>query len=514
MNRAWLYAVVAISGACVLAIEILGTRLLGPFYGVSLFLWSALISVTLAALSVGYAVGGRLADRSPSPIWLARWVAGAGIWMLLVPWLRAPLLAAGEALGLRGSVLIAAFALFFPPLALLGMVSPYAIRIHTSRIDQVGRTAGDLYAVSTVASVGAALLTGFWLIPNIGVTRLASATGLLLLLAALIAWLSEGPSRNRPMALLLIALPGAGGAWRLARPESAPSEQVRFIAQSPYAEIRVVDRKGLRYLLIDGGTHSIVKPGTPEIHLPYVHAAELVKELFRGPGDLLLVGLGSGSTAHLFARDGWKVDAVEIDPVVVRVAREHFALRPADAAIQVMDGRRFLASAGRRYDAIFLDAFGSSSIPFHLVTAEAMAAARARLRPGGVLALNVQAVGWHDPLVQSLGVTLRTRFPDVLALPIAEPPNRLGNLILIASDHPMEISDDALGHPIDWLADPYLHWRILVRNHAWDNRFVPGSPAARVLTDDLNPADVWAERINLAARRDLHALFGHDTPSW
>jgi hypothetical protein len=129
-----------------------------------------------------------------------------------------------------------------------------------------------------------------------------------------------------------------------------------------------------------------------------------------------------------------------------------------------------------------------------------------------VLALNVEAVGWQDELVKSLGATLRTLFPHVLALPIDEPPNRLGNLILLASDREMEISDDQLGHPVDWLSDEYLHWRVVLRNHAWDNRFVP--EGGQVLTDDLNPSDLWAERINLAARKDLHTLFGHDIASW
>ena len=512
MGRTRLYLVVAISGACVLAIEILGTRLLGPYYGTSLFLWSALISVTLAGLSVGYALGGRLADRAPRPSRLA-WVVGlAGAWMLLVPWMRGPLLAVGEHLGLRASVLLAATILFFPPLALLGMVSPYAIRLHASALDRVGRTAGDLYAVSTVASVAGALLTGFWLIPHVGVARLADGTGVMLLAAAALAWSSREGLAARSLGLLVIAVPGATGAWWLARQEPAGGGPVRFTGQSPYAEIRVVDRKGLRYLLIDGAIQTIVRPGTPELYQPYVHVGELVKDLFPRPGRMLLVGLGGGAMVHLFARDGWKLDAVDIDPLVVRVAREQFALSPAEATVRVEDGRRFLASGGPRYDVIFLDAFGSSSIPFHLVTQEAFAEARARLVPGGVLALNVEAVGWQDDLVKSLGATLSTLFPHVLALPIAEPPNQLGNLILLASDRPMEISDDALGHPVDWLADEYLHWRVVLRNHAWDNRFVPGG--GQVLTDDLNPSDVWGERINLVARHELHALFGRGTPSW
>jgi hypothetical protein len=165
----WLYVVVALSGAGVLALEILGTRLLGPFYGVSLYLWSALISVTLAALSVGYALGGRWADRDARPARLTGLLAGAGLWIMVVPWLRGPLLAVSESLGLRAAVLLSATVLFFPPLMLLGMVSPVAIRIHASTLDRVGRSAATLCG-PTMASVVAALATGFWRIPAVGVS--------------------------------------------------------------------------------------------------------------------------------------------------------------------------------------------------------------------------------------------------------------------------------------------------------------------------------------------------------
>ena len=512
MNGGRLYSIVAVAGACVLVIEILGTRLLGPYYGTSLFLWSALISVTLAALSLGYAWGGRLADRAPRAASLAWCLGLAGLWMLFVPWMRDPLLSTTERLGLRTSVLLASFVLFFPPLTLLGMVSPYAIRLRASSLERVGSTAGNLYAVSTGASVAGALVTGFWLVPLVGVTRLSYGTGMLLLLAAALAATAGGGVRPRALGVLALLLPLATGAWWLAHPRWGLSDQVRYLEQSPYAEIRVVDKQDKRYLLIDGGIHTITKPGTDELYHEYVHVAELVKDLFPRPGRMLLVGLGGGAMVHPFAREGWRIDVVEIDPLVPRVAKEFFDLRERDAAIHVEDGRRWLNRTRDSYDVVFLDAFGSSSIPFHLITREAFAQARAHLNPGGVLALNVEAVGWQDDLVKSVGSTLRTLFPDVLALPIAEPPNKLGNLILLAADRPMEISDDALGHPIDYLVDDYMHWDVLLRNHAWDNRFVSGG--GQVLTDDLNPSDLWAERINLVARRDLHGFFGNTIASW
>src|SRR5262249_30902056 len=158
---------VSLSGAAVLVLEILGTRVLGPYYGVSLFLWSALISVTLAALACGYALGGRLASRTPNAGTLSTILLAAGLWVLAVPWIRTPLVHAAGGAGLQGAVLIAALLLFFVPLMLLGMVSPYAIRLASRSVDEVGRVSGDLFAVSTLASVLAAVATGFWLIPTL-----------------------------------------------------------------------------------------------------------------------------------------------------------------------------------------------------------------------------------------------------------------------------------------------------------------------------------------------------------
>jgi spermidine synthase len=511
VNPAALYAVVFIAGAAVLAIEILGTRILGPFYGVGLFLWSALISVTLAALSAGYVLGGRWADRGPTPARLAMLLAAAGLWLIAVPWLRHPLLGLTESLGLRAAVLVTSTVLFFPPLMLLGMVSPLAIRLRAQRLEEVGRTAGDLYAISTVASVAAAVGTGFWLIPSLGVNRLMMVIAIALFGAAALAWLAGSRSRGALVpAVLVIAALAAGATF--ARDGDDPGGGTVFVAESPYAQIRVLDAGRVRYLLIDGGVHTMVRRDTDQPLHPYVVVSELAKELFDRPGHMLLIGLGGGSAASVFSWSGWRVDAVEIDAVVARVAREYFHLRSGQAAVHVMDGRRYLQSVADLHEIVYFDAFGSSAIPFHLITEEAFTLAKARLTPEGVLVLNIEAVGWDHVIVRSVAATLRRQFRHVTALPIAEPPDRIGNLILLASDRPLEFDEARLGDPVTALQDEYEHWRVVQRNHAWLNRFDPRSEGARVLTDDHNPVDVWGDAINHVARRELHALFANERP--
>ncbi len=503
MKSWYLYVLVFVAGAAVLAVEILGTRILGPFYGVSLFLWSALITVTLAALSVGYAVGGRWADRGPKLSRLCYAMAGAGLWLLAIPWLKQPVLAVAEPFGLRFAVLVAALILFAPPLTLLGMVGPYAIRLKAARLDEVGRTAGDLYAISTIASVVAALLTGFFLIPVVGVRRLTLMIGLALLLSAGVGLLAHRQWRVKAPASMGMVLLGAALLWLLPTDAADPERGLLAVEQSAYAEIRVLERDGSRYLLIDGGTHTIVDPATWASSFPYVAVMDLTRDFFAQPGRMLLVGLGGGTLVKNFARAGWQVDAVEIDPVITRIARQYFGLADAEGRIYHVDGRRYLTARADAYDVIIMDAFGSSSIPFHLVTQESFGLIAGRLNPGGVFAINVEATGWEDLIVRSLAATLGRHFSHVLAVPTYTPSDALGNVVLLAAHHDLSL-------PVEQPSeDPAFQ-----QHRAWDRRFVPDVRDAPILTDDLNPVDVWSEAINVLARKDLHAHFGEDGRNW
>ena len=508
MRHLPLYTVVFVSGAVVLAVEIVGTRVLGPFYGVNLFLWSALITVTLAALSLGYAVGGRWADRNPRYSVLGTTLAVAGVWLLATIWLKRPVMLAVEPLGLRGAVLASAFLLFFVPLALLGMTSPFAIRLRAESIGEVGRTSGDIYAISTIASVAASLGTGFYLIPVLGVNRLIAVCGAALIGAALIAFRAGRARDAGAVAATTAFLPFALGAAASMSPIANVGRPVglAYHAQSPYADLRVVDWENVRMLLVDGGTHTIVERENLSTVFPYAMVMDIPRHMFDAPGDAVLVGLGGGSVARNYYRAGWRVDSVEIDPFVARIAEEYFDCQPDSSNVSVMDGRQFFLTTDKEYDLVLLDAFGSSSIPFHLVTKEAFGLVKEHMKPNGVLVMNIEARTWHDILVHSLAATLKEHFAHVVALPIAEPENTLGNLILLAADRPLKIDDSDLGDLYQLLAHPYQHEVAVQQHHAWDNRFEPEIAGMPVLTDDRNPVDLWAEAINLAARRQMHSI--------
>lgn len=508
MKHKYLYLSISISGASVLAIEILGTRILGPFYGVGLFLWSALITVTLAALSAGYACGGRWADKGATYPRLSMLLAGAGIWLIAVPWVRSPLLHLAEPFGLRFAALIAAFALFFVPLMLLGMVSPYAIKLRASSLEEIGRSAGNLYAVSTVASVVAALLMGFYLIPNFGVRRLTLSVGVILIAAALPGFFGKRKPAAKLVLPIVILAAAAVFLWRFDWNRTDSARGLVFRSQSPYGEIRVVDDSENRYLLINGAIHSAVDTSLYyDSVVPYVNVVDIARGYFEKPGRLLLIGLGGGSVAKRYHRQGWDVEAVEIDPLVTKLAYEYFGFDSAEARVHRMGGRRFLNSSKSVYDMIVLDAYGSNAIPFQLASREAFAAMASRLAPDGVFVLNLQSIGWTSTIVRSLAATLRTQFPNVMALPTMEPPDQLGNVVLFASRRSLDLLEEP-PVPIDRFSPEYD------RAHAWDNRFEPDMRGVPILTDDRNCVDLWAEAINVRERMKLHDMFADAGVSW
>lgn len=505
MNKFYLYFVVSVGGAAVLALEILGTRILGPFYGVSIFLWSALISVTLAALSLGYFFGGRMADNHPTYSRLCILIMIAGIWIIATPWIKQPFLSFAEPLGLRFAVLTAAFILFFPPLTLLGMISPYAIKLNTSNLAEVGKSAGTLYAVSTLASVISALVIGFLLIPNIGVTLLTVLVGLLLILTALIGFLLNKKLIASGSSIGIFIIISILISWKAPIERPDPSTGIMAIEQSPYGEITIFNNENERYLLIDGGIHTMVDTATWNSYTHYCGVMDLPKYFFVQPGRMLLLGVGGGSLIKQYNQDRWKVDAVEIDPIVVRMAYQYFGLDKLEGTIAEMDARQYLRTTDKTYDVILVDAFGSSSIPFHLVTKEVFGLIKSRLSDNGIIAINVESVGWNDKIVSTLAATLKQAFMNIIALPIEEPPNAFGNIVILASDRtlvPWREPERNIDFNPEWRYSPGYQ-----KVHAWDNRFIPDMKDATILTDDLNPIDVYSEAINLASRKSLHNYF-------
>ncbi|HAM35623.1 MAG TPA: hypothetical protein DEB40_03570 [Elusimicrobia bacterium] len=431
-QRRYLLASLFIAGAATLILEIVGTRVISPFFGSSLYCWSALITVTLVSLAAGYNLGGRAADRGASLTLFARLLCLAAAAVALAPLLRSPVLRATCGLGVQLGTLASATLLIAPALVVLSMLGPISIRLTALGIDTVGRKAGDVYAISTLGSVLGAILAGFVLIPRLSISHIFY--GMATLLLALGALGFRLALRRLPLPQMAAAAAVAlFGFW----PRRAPRTNVLLNKESAYSQIKILDVSNQkRYLLVNGTSQSVAQLPSLESDSRYAHALEWAPLLRPRSRRALVIGLGGGLLPSAWERHhGLLVDAVEIDPEVLNAAKTWFGYAPR-GNVFVDDGRTFLERATERYGIIVLDAFAAESPPYHLFSREALEAMKKRLEPGGILAVNIVSLvkgPGNEPWLAAYK-TLRAIFPEVRAFSASETYEDIANVLLFASD--------------------------------------------------------------------------------
>ena len=415
-SRFRFYWVVAVCGAVIMALEILASRVLAPAFGNSVYVWGSIISVFLAALAVGYRLGGRLADREPSLRALGRLV-------LLAALSEALLLFAGARLastlgrwtgGSPGGTLVAATLLFGPASLLLATVSPYAIRLAARDIAALGDTAGRLFALSTAGSLVGTLGCTFVLIPLLQLQPLLALLVGVTTLTALVAM--TGSTRREgwsyALAAALLVASAVKGVW----PPALPPLTL-YSGITPYQTLEVGDVDDRRFLTSNSTLHSAVMRDTGEPGLAYSRSVALTALFAPRMRRALMLGMGSGSVGVYLQRriDGLEVDYVDVDPEVPRLARRFFGFADGPRSrVHVDDARRFLANSGERWDLIVADTYVGLSVPFHLTTTEFMSEVGRHLTADGVFALNL-AAGLDDDFSRAIFSTVRRSFPAARA---------------------------------------------------------------------------------------------------
>lgn len=506
----WLVATSIICGAMVMTIEVLGSRVIGPLFGASLFVWTSLIAVTLLALALGYALGGRLADRSDgSADLLYGLIAIAGGATVLLPTLRAPVLKACIPFGIRLGAFASALCLFGPALLLLGMVSPFLVRIAARELRNVGWTVGLLSSVSTGGSLAGTIAAGFFLIPRFGVTRIFTVCGLILL-GVSAAWFVAVRWRYAVL-LVLPALLLVGREEPLVSKVQANGTRAEMLErrQSPYGEIKVIEYsygpRRNREMTIDGLVQGGIDPDSGMSTYEYSYfLSRLARAKNPGGRRALVIGLGAGVVPAWFERNGVSCDVIDIDEEIVEVARDRFGFR-SSGRVWVEDARAGISQLPETWDYVVLDVFGGDATPAHLLSCEAVGIIEERVAPGGVLAVNLICQLSPDRwLLASIVKTLREEFDVVEVHPNFDPSSAgpgFGNVTLIAYDGPKRETVRAalLSEPVHDLARGAV-----VANLGREWAFEVGADAI-VLTDDFNPID-FHER---AARERLRgAILG------
>jgi spermidine synthase len=464
--QGWLLILlVFVAGASSLAVELSASRLLAPYFGTSLFVWANLIGLILLYLTIGYYLGGRIADRYPRPEVLYTLTILAAFLISLIPFLSKPILHwsqssfATYSVGVFYGSLISVILLFAVPMILLGCVSPFAIRLRIERLGKSGRTAGQLYAISTAGSILGTFLPVLYLIPTIGTYRTFFTFAVALLLVSIVGLASTrfdspGSRRRRinssllpillliPMALSVLTIQGPiktafgsnGGGVLIAERESVYN----------YIQVVKVDEETQLILNEGVGIHSIYNPNSILTQGPWDYF--MIAPYFNNPPftqnqvrKVAIIGLGGGTAVREFtaAYGPIPIDGVEIDNSIVNMGRQYFHMNEPNLHVVLQDGRYFLQTSSQKFDVVAIDAYQQPYVPFQLTTQEFFQEVRNHLTPTGVAVINAGRTSSDFRLVNALAETMHSVFSNVYIIDTA----RFTNSMVIGTNSPTSLNN-------------------------------------------------------------------------
>jgi len=405
--KLWLVTA-TITGAIIMSLELSAFRLYAPYFGYSIYVWGSMISVVMAALAGGYALGGWLADRSQSGTVLYVVILGSGVYQLAIILVVRSILRwlwqSGEFFGTA----VASLIIFVPTMTALAITGPFVIRL-LARAGHIGVTAGKVYALSTAGSIAGVLATSFFLVPRYG-TRMT-----LQVCCATTFLVGSWGFFSRKAIAGAVLLAGVGVLFV---PKQVFAPMILWTTESAYNWIAVLHYGDLRWLVLNHPAYSQTtrKEGASWSGF-YTDDFALGTALVSARRMLALgMGAGGGIASTIAVAPDIEIDAVEIDPKVVEVAVKYFGL-PVDRKnlfVHVADARPWLVSHEQRYDLVQVDLYqGGPYIPFYLITEEFFEQLRSRMADDGLLMMNVYDTSKSHELLMATGATLKQVFSSV-----------------------------------------------------------------------------------------------------
>jgi spermidine synthase len=430
-QRLPLLILVFVGGVVSLGLEVSGPRLMAPFFGTTQLIWAVQIGTTLLYLSLGYYIGGRLADRRPDARLLCILTTIAAVAAALIPFISHPILNfsvnafssfnSGDgtaAVGYFIATLLGVVLLFAVPVTLLGMVSPFAIRLSVKRVGETGTNAGNLYALSTIGSLLGAFIPALVLIPAWGVRRTIIALALALLLASLWGLRPRTRIGSGAFAVLLALVIIVPALYNASLGPLKPQHGLIYEQETLYNYVQVTqDGQGTNYLVLNEGDaiHSIYNPNRILYidrgwYSDYLLAAPYLNDNYQPSQTrkLAVVGLAGGTIARQYnaAYKLDRIDGAELDPAIVSVARKYFGLTEPNLHVYYGDGRTFINATKKTYDVVAVDAFQQPYMPFQLTTTEFYTDIHQHLGAQGVVVIKTGHCGPDHRLMDALVNTL------------------------------------------------------------------------------------------------------------
>jgi spermidine synthase len=481
LQRIWILLTILTNGISVLILEILGTRILAPFYGSTIFVWSSLITVTLGFLALGYYLGGKIRGNLTALLSIVLLLTAASMISLIK--FEQPILAFTEQFGLQYGPLVSSLLIFSPFFFLSGIISPLIVRTRINQSEDPGMAVGNTFFLSTAGSVAGALAAGFYLIPNFSLTAIFISIAVWINMLGITGSIFFRHTANAKLGIVLFI------AFITIPKNIAPTKDVvKILAQqqSFFGDVKVIDYYDYKCLYVNGsGQTCMDNKGHSDGFFQRFISSELPKFNLNSKSRILLLGLGGGGTLDLLPTD-IPIDIVELDPQIVKTATQHFgfdASRPG-LTLTIDDARHFLNQVPPgTYDLILENIALGNSIPSYILTQESFAAMKNALKSNGIL---VAHIGTHqikeDNLFnQSVYSSSASLFEYNLA--ISSQKDMVANLILYHSDRPMAFAFSGEHYPANMEIDSNL-----------------------IATDDRNPLDHYYLSNALSQRQNVLPL--------
>ena len=495
--KRYLLFTVFVSGMTTLAAELAAGRLIGNVFGTSNLVWASIIGLILIYLTLGYFLGGKWADKNPTPGAMYRILAWGAFTIGLVPYIAGPVLrsaaTAFEALsvGIMAGSFIAVLILFSVPITLLGAISPFAIRLSVDDTSKAGQVSGQIYAISTLGSFIGTFLPTLVTIPTIGTKLTFFVFGMFLLIVALVGLARFASQREMFKLIWMPALLAIVAALSAGQSLKNSAGQI-YEAESAYNYIQVQEANGFTLLkLNDGqGIHSIYHPDTLNYGGPWEQF--LVGPYFyanRKPQDIkrmAIVGLAAGTAARQATAvyGDIAIDGFELDEKIVEVGEKYFGLNLPNLTVHIGDGRLNLERSPYKYDIIAVDAYRPPYIPPHMTTQEFFTIIASHLTDDGVLTINVGSVPGDRRLIDGLATTIGTVFPSIHIMDI---PGTL-NTMIFATKQPT-IRENFSANLVALASDSNTHPLLIASMSSTFANFKDGYQTTTVFTDDLAPIE-------------------------
>ena len=435
-NNAWKLGILSFgSGAIIMALEIVASRILTPVFGSSTYTWGSLIGVILTGLSLGYFLGGKVADKNPTLEKICSIVFASGLFITVIPFLSPSIIEFAITVlpGTQYTAFVATFLLLIFPSSLLGFVSPYMIKLGAKALHNLGNISGSLYAMATLGSIVGTFSTVFFILPTFEVSQIIFGLGITLIILSLIG-LKKIPKIITIGIIIILLLPWSSFSASVVLHKKHPI----YETETPYSHLDVIDYGTIRSLFLDGVEHSAMNEDDPLAlvidYTDFFHVGSLVNPNIQ---NVLFVGGGgfSGPKNFLLVYPEIKVDVVEIDPEVIKVAYEYFGLTD-NPRLRIFneDARSFLTSTSDSYDLIILDAYAPSHIPYHLITDEFFQVLHSKLNPDGIVISNIigSLHGDHSELFRSIYKTMGESFPSQYVFLTEDGESNVQNIVLVA----------------------------------------------------------------------------------